>query len=77
MFEQMPTKPAELTEARALIGRLAAAFETMKPGDQRLWRSWRCYLCRRGCEARIGPHRLKLLRQLGADYDAVEGREAA
>ncbi len=71
MSEQPTPNAVELAEAQRIVGRLAPSFDSMRPSDQRLWRTFRCYLIRKGSEARVGPHRLKMLRDLWRLYGAV------
>lgn len=69
-FEPPPNAPGELEEARRITRQMCGYVETMKTCDRRFWQSWRCYLMRTGDQARIGPHRLALLRRVLDAYAA-------
>lgn len=53
----------EIDEARHIIRELAEIRDQLKPADQRFLDSWSLYLARAGDDAKLGKHRLTLLRR--------------
>lgn len=65
----------EITEARALIERLAAIRVQLSPADVRFLDSWQGYLSNAGAAARIGRWRLHNLRNVAACYGLADAPE--
>ena len=58
----------QLTEARWIVGELAAIFDKLSRSDRRFVESWTAYLARTGTGAEIGPYRLANLRKTHRRY---------
>jgi hypothetical protein len=58
----------ELAELQRMIDDLESYFDRLKPGDKRFVFSWRGYIERTGANAKIGPLRLTMLRNVHQEY---------